>query len=100
MASWTERVEVMKQQPPYEYMKNVNVSAADDSLTGYDIFELRNKTKGSIKIDTKYATGVTWYANDYDILRVRVTKIYMTGTDAGLQNASIQALGFPAAPTT
>jgi hypothetical protein len=100
MASWKERADVIQMQPPYEYMKNVNVSAADDSLTGYDIFELRCKTEGAVKIDTKYATGVTWYANDYDILRVRVTKIYMTGTDAGLQNGSIQALGFPAAPTT
>jgi hypothetical protein len=99
MGDWSERANVMQMQPPYEYAKNVNVSAANDSFTGYDIFELRNKTEGAIKYDTPYATGVTWYANDYDVLRVRITKIYMTGTDAGLQNGSIQALGFPARAT-
>jgi len=99
MGDWTERANVMQQQPPYEYMKNVDVSSAADEFDGYDIFELRNKTEGAIKIDTTYATGVTWHSNDYDILRVRITKIYKTGTDAGLQTDSIQALGFKARPT-
>lgn len=99
MGDWTERANVMQQQPPYEYMKNVDVSSADDTFSGYDIFELRNKTEGAIKLDTTYATGVTWYSNGYDILRLRVTKIYKTGTDAGLQADSIQALGFVARST-
>jgi hypothetical protein len=85
---------VVAQAPPYTYAVAVDVSSADQTFDGIVVCELRCKTAGTIKVDLPTATGVSIYAGAYDIFRIRVTKVYKTGTDAGLQSGDIVVFGF------
>lgn len=81
--------------PPYSYAVPINVSVTDQAFDGYKICALQSTTAGAVKVDTPDASGVTVYLPAGPEMRISVTKIYNSGTDAGVQSGKITALGFP-----
>jgi len=82
--------------PPYTYAVAVAVGSADQTFTGYKIVALQSTTAGIIKVDLPDASGVSISIPAGAELRGMFTKIYSSGTDAGLQTGKITALGFMA----
>ena len=87
---------VIAQQAPYTYADTVGVTSANATFTGKIVCEIRSKKAGEIKIDTPTGTTIL-RGQGYDIWRVRVTKIYYTGTSDSLRLGSITVFGFPVA---
>ena len=70
-------------QGPYTYVANPNVTAANWTAPA-DVFicEIRAQVAGNIYIDTPRRTHELLIADNFDVFRVRVTRIYTTGTTA------------------
>jgi hypothetical protein len=80
---------------PFSYIFNVDLSSADWVCPqGIRIGELRCTTAGTIKVDTLLSTGVNLLVTDFDIETPEITKIYKTGTDAGLYTGKITVFGW------
>jgi hypothetical protein len=85
----------LKANMPYNWAAAVDLSSTDYTIPAKVIVgEMRCKTSGTIKIDVPDATGISVYAADYDIFKNMVTKVYKTGTDAGLATACIVLSGW------
>ena len=80
--------------PPYSYAVAVAVNATDQTFAGYKIVALQSTTAGAVTVDTADATGAVIYLPAGVPMQVAVTKVYHTGTAAGIQSGCITALGF------
>lgn len=86
----------MNEQPSYPMIVAVDVSAvdwvaSDEGTTGMFVCEMRNKVLGDICVDTVNSANVIYPADDYDVLRDRITKIRNTNTTA----TGITVHGYP-----
>jgi hypothetical protein len=80
---------------PFSYVFSVDLSSADWVLPPrVRAGQVRCTTEGTIKVDTLLTKGVNLLVTDYDILDAEVTKIYKTGTDAGLATGCITIFGW------
>jgi hypothetical protein len=80
---------------PFTTVKAVDLSGGNYTpAADFQVTELRCKTAGAIKVDTANSTGETILMGDYDLLPIQITKIYQTGTDAGLVTGAIVVYGF------
>jgi hypothetical protein len=96
-----ERIEQgTKKQIPFTWAANVSLAATDYTVpAGIVIGEMRTNTAGTIKIDLSSIDGLTvstinGYYTSFDIDRSNITKIWKTGTDAGLATGCITVRGW------
>lgn len=85
---------VVAMQTPYTFIQPVSVASVNwtvpDSVV---ICELRCKTRGDICVSVPYKDSVIIAADNYDIFRAQITKIYKTGTTAALRDTALVLFG-------
>ena len=79
----------MQMVPPYTMSAAVDLStghwvAANQGSNGMFVAEVRNVNSGNLVYDTEHSTNITIGLDNYDVLRVRLTRIRSNSTASGL----------------